>query len=125
MSVEKASGAAQPGFGNSDQIRDQSVEVNKSGRPLVVALKCFLILLFLAGVCVRIIGTELHATRVGDMLMLIGALGRLFLYARYSSRTNLIAEQQTKSPLKLRETPQPSVYDQRKRTPLERVISDE
>jgi len=124
MSVEKAREAAQQGFGNVELFRDQCVEFSKNAGPLVVALKCFLVLLFFAGVFVRIIFTELHATRVGDMLILIGALGRLFLSARYSSRTNFIAEQQT-MPLRLTESPQPLVYDQRKRTPLERVISDE
>jgi hypothetical protein len=124
MPVERARESAQPGFGNIDRIGDQCVEVSKSVRLVVVALKYFLIVLFLAGVFVRIVNTELHATRVGDMLILIGALGRLFLYARYSSRTNFLAEQPA-SPLKLSETSEPSVYDQRKRTPLERVISDE
>lgn len=69
-------------FGNVEQVKDQCVEISKRKRPFTRALKSFLILTFLAGIFVRIFGTELHVLRVGQMLITVAVMGRLFLYVR-------------------------------------------
>src|SRR5687767_163221 len=59
MSLPAAKDAALKRFGNVEQIKDQCVEISKSNRPLIRALKFLLILVFLLGVLVRIFGPEL------------------------------------------------------------------
>ena len=79
---EEASASALRRFGNVEQIKDECVEISNRQRPLTRALKSFMVLTFLAGILVRIFGTELHVDRVGQMLIAIGVLGLLFLYVR-------------------------------------------
>ena len=80
--VEDARASALKSFGDVEQVKDECVEISQRRHPFTRALKSFLILVFLAGVFVRIFGTELHVDRVGDMLIAIAVMGRLFLYVR-------------------------------------------
>ena len=80
--LEEARASALRRFGDVEQIKDECVEISKRNRPLTRALKVFFVLIFLAGILVRIVGTELHVDRVGQMLIAIGAMGRLFMYVR-------------------------------------------
>ena len=80
--VEEARAAALKSFGDVEQVKDECVEISKRKHPFTRALKSFFILVFLAGVFVRILGTELHVDRVGTMLITIAVIGRLFLYVR-------------------------------------------
>lgn len=125
MPLKEARDAAVKRFGNVEQIKEQCVEISRNNRPLIRTLKFLLILVFLAGVCVRIFSPELHVTRMGDVLIYVGILGRLFFYVRglHPSQFN---SQPNSSPLMLNDTRHTPVnaYDQSKRTPLERVISD-
>jgi len=126
MSLAEAKDAASKCFGNVEQIRDQCVEISRSNRPLIRALKSFLILVFLVGVLVRIFSTEFHLTRVGDILIAVGVLSRLLLYVHSLTPSSFLSKPETSSPLMLNEDGRASIeaYDQRKRTPVERVISD-
>ncbi len=127
MSPEEANAAALERFGNVEQIKDQCVEISRRSNPLLRALKSFLILVFLAGVLVRVFSTEFHVLHVGDILMAVGVLGRLLVYVRGLNPSSFLSSHETLSPLILNENPQTSfaVYDQRKRTRVERVISDQ
>ena len=80
--VEEARAFALKTFGDVEEVKDECVEISKRKHPFVRALKSFLILVFLAGVFVRIFGAELHVLRVGTMLITIAVMGRLFLYVR-------------------------------------------
>lgn len=68
------------------------------------ALKSFFILLFLAGILVRIFSDELHVDRVGQMLIAIGVMGRLFLYVRGLKPAVFRQKSDTSSPLMLNST---------------------
>jgi hypothetical protein len=126
MSPEEANAAALERFGNVEQIKDQCVEISTRSNPLLRALKSFLILVFLAGVLVRVFSTEFHVLHVGDILIAVGVLGRLLVYVRGLNPSSFLSRPETSSPLMLNENGQASImaYDQRKRTPVERVISD-
>ena len=91
-------------FGNVEQVKDQCVEISKRKRPFTRALNSFLILTFLAGIFVRILGTELHVSRVGQMLIAIAVMGRLFLYVRGLKPTGFRPKSDTSSPLMLNST---------------------
>lgn len=126
MPLPEAREAALKRFGNVEQIKEQCAEISRNNRPLIRALKFLLILVFLSGVCVRIFSPELHLTRMGDVLIYVGILGRLFFYVRGLSPSQFTSPPGNSSPLMLKDTVVPpfNAYDQSKRTPLERVISD-
>jgi hypothetical protein len=100
--VADARAAALSRFGDVEQIKDECVEISKRSRPLTRALKTFFVLTFLAGILVRIFGNELHVDRVGQMLIAIGFMGRLFMYVRGSRPAGLHPKSDT--PLRLNST---------------------
>ena len=111
-------------FGNIEQIRNQCLEISMRNRRGTRALKSFLILVFLTGVLVRVLGTEYHVTRMGTVLIALGLLGRLLLYVRSLNPSSFLAKDYDSSPLKLNDSQMSfAPYDQRMRTPVERVIS--
>ena len=126
MPLPAAKDAALKRFGNVEQIKEQCVEITRNNRPLIRALKFILILVFLAGVCVRIFSPELHLTRIGDVLIYVAVLGRLLFYVRGLNPSQFNSQPENSSPLMLKDTALTPInaYDQSKRTPLERVISD-
>jgi hypothetical protein len=124
MSFEEAREAAFTRFGNFEQITDECAQIKRRQHPVVRALKLFLVLIFLSGVVIRIFAPEYHVTHVGSLLMAVGLLGRLWLYLRGLVPSSFISKSEESSPLKLRDDVQSSfaVYDQKKHTPVERVI---
>jgi hypothetical protein len=125
MSPEEAKEAALKRFGDIEQIRDQCSQISRRSQPVVRALKTLFLLLFLCGVLLRVSFTELHITHVGDLLIIVPALGRLLLYVRTLNPSSFTSKPATSSPLMLRErTELFAAYDQRNLTPVERVISD-
>ena len=126
MSLDQAHDAALKQFGNIDQIKTECAEISRRSNPLLRALKAFMVLVFLLGILVRVFSFDFHLTRVGDILIVVGVLGRLLLYLRGLTPSSYLSKTDTLSPLQLMDEPQPSisVYDQKKRTPVERVIFD-
>lgn len=120
---DEARALAQQRFGNVEQIRDQCVEVRRRNHPSLRALKFVFGLIFLIGVFVRVFSPEYHITRVGSILMAVGVLSRLFLYVRGLSPSSFTNPDDS-APLKLFDSKVSiAAYDQRERTPVERVIS--
>jgi hypothetical protein len=126
MPLAHAKDAALKRFGNVDQIRDQCIEISRRNHPALRVLKFLLVLIVLTGVLVRVLGTEFHVTRLGDLLIAVGILGRLLVYVRGLNASSFLSRPETSSPLKLIEKGRQSivVYDQSMRTPVERIISD-
>ena len=123
LSWEEARAKAQQRFGNLEQFRDQCVEIGRRNRPSLRALKLLVSLIFLLGILVRVFSPEYHVTRVGTILMAVGFLGRLLLYVRCLNPSS-ITNQVDSAPLKLFDSKVSiEAYDQRNRTPVERVIS--
>ena len=111
-------------FGNVDQIRDECLKIVRRNQPLVLALKWLCGFVFVGGVLVRIYGADYHITRVGTLLMEVAALARLLLYLRGKSPAKHTKGDDDSALLKLDISPVSlAAYDQRGRTPVERVIS--
>jgi hypothetical protein len=124
ISWDEAQASALERFGNVAQIRDECLRIARRNSPAVLALKWFLGFVFVAGVLLRVFSTEFHLTRVGDILMEIGVLGRLLLYLRGATRSKYLQESDDSSPLKLSGSRLPlDTYDQNGRTPVERILS--
>ena len=121
---EQAQATARAQFGNVEQIRDECVRISRRNHPVILALKWFFGFVFVTGVLVRIFGTDYHVTRIGDLLMEVGALGRLLLYLRGKSPASYLKRHDESALLKLDVAPLSlTTYDQRGRTPVERVVS--
>jgi hypothetical protein len=126
MPLAQAKDAALKRFGNVDQIKDQCIEISRRNHPALRALKSLLVLIVLTGVLVRVLGTELHVSRVGDLLIAVGILGRLLVYVRGLNPSGFLSRPATSSPLMLNENRRQSFVacDQSMHTPVERIISD-
>ena len=121
---EQAQAEAMKRFGNVEQIRDECVKIARRNQPVVLGLKWFFACVFLFGILVRLFSTDYHVTRIGDLLMEVGALARLLLYLRGKSPSKHVRGDDESALLKLDISPLSlAAYDQRGRTPVERVIS--
>ena len=114
--IEEARASALTRFGNVEEIKEECVEISKRKRPVTRALKSFFILTFLAGIFIRIFATELQVDRVGQMLIAIGVMGRVFLYVRDLKPAGFRPKPDTSSSLMLNSTanmpkPPASLFD--------------
>ena len=124
MSWDEAQATALRRFGDVEQIRDECVRIARRNHAAVLALKWFFGFVFVSGILVRIFSTDYHVTRIGDLLMEVGALGRLLLYLRGRTRSTYVHGPDDSVSLKLNDSPLSfAPYDQRGRTPIERVFS--
>jgi hypothetical protein len=124
MSREAAEGAALRRFGNVERIKDQCLAIRRRSQPVLVALKSFLILIFISGIVLRVLSTTLNFRRMGDLLIAIPILSGLLLYVRHSNASSFISNAETALSLGLSENLQVTAYDKAMRTPVERLISD-
>lgn len=123
MPWDEAQARALERFGNFEQIRDECVRLARRNHPLLSALKWFFGFVFVTGVLVRVFSPEYHLTRVGDILIAVGVLSRLLLYLRGVNPSQYLSKPDNSSLIKLNEISL-AAYDGKKRTPIERVISD-
>ncbi|MGI9108300.1 MAG: permease prefix domain 1-containing protein [Pyrinomonadaceae bacterium] len=127
MSPAAATDAALKRFGDLERIKSQCVEISRRSQPIIRALKTFLILVFLAGVLMRVFSSVPQFRQIADTLMAVAALSRLLLYARGLSPSNFLPKSETVSPSLFNDGSQRpfAANHAGKRTPIERVISDE
>lgn len=127
MTLAEAEEATLKRFGDIEPIKDQCVAIRRRSHPFMRAVKSFLIAVFLFGVLARIFSADIYDRQVGNMLMMIAALGRLLIHARGLSLSSFIPKNETSSPLRLSADGRISipVKDRKELTPLERVIADE
>ncbi|MFN2511812.1 MAG: permease prefix domain 1-containing protein [Pyrinomonadaceae bacterium] len=126
MSPAEAREAAVRRFGNVERIKGKCLAISRRHQPFVVALKSFLVFMFLAGIWVRMRSTDLDTRHLGGLLIAVPILSRLFLYVRDLNPSTSLSKPETVSPLRLNEDAQPlfKSYDQGMLTPVERLISD-
>ena len=122
LSLEEAKDAALRQFGNVEQITDQCAEIRRRRHPFVLALKCLLTVIFLAGILLRVLAGDVHIKHCGDLLSAVSILSWALLYARLHT-SQFLSQPETSSPLKLTDQTSFAIYDRRKRSPVERVIS--
>ena len=125
LALDEAQAASLKRFGNLEQVKRECVAIGKRRRSLMRVLKVFFTGFFLAGIIVRVFATELQFTHLGGVLMMVAVSGRLFLYVRGLGPLRLPSTDQN-MPLRLNEgsTMPVAAYDDQKRTPTERLISE-
>ena len=108
------------------EIENESVETSDKRNTILLLVKVCLFTVFLLGVLIRIFIPIETFRHLADVLMMIAVLGRLFMYVRALNPSLFFPKQDNSSPLSLIEKKETNLssYDQRSRTPLERVISD-
>jgi hypothetical protein len=113
-------------FGDVERVRRQCVAIRKKNSPVFRAIKSFLILVFLAGILLRVFSAELNFRHMGDILMIIGIFGRLFIYVRGLSvaTARLTPDAPTLLRLTRVEGGASAQQDEGTLTPVERLILD-
>lgn len=108
---------AEKRFGNVERIKDECVRISKRTTVLTWVLNAAFLMFLFVGLFVRIIGPEMHVRRVGDVMMMIGGLGVLLVYAKHAGAMVLRSNTQR---LGLNKTT-PVNFDEQGRTPFDRV----
>jgi hypothetical protein len=124
MSLSEARDAALRRFGNVEQVKDQCLQISRSNGALTRVLKSFLILVLLVGILLRVFSSELNVHHLGDILIFVAVSGRLFFYVRSLKPSHFPSKHDPSLMLKHHGLTSFTAYDQKGRTPVERVISD-
>ena len=113
-------------FGDFAQIKTQCIRIGKQNGARTLAMRILFTAAFLLGVLIRIVSSEFHVTRVGDLLIMISVFGGLLLYSKRSGPT-LFRTARKPFQLGLNKTSDsmPLGFDDKGRTPFERVSADD
>ena len=111
MSSEEAKEAAIKRFGNVERIKAQCLAISNRNHPLLRALKSLLILVALVGGLVRFLGADYHVIHIGEVLIMVGVLGRLLLYVRGLNPSSVLSKPEPSSPLMLNSVTQAKERD--------------
>jgi hypothetical protein len=126
LSVDESLTRAELRFGNIAQVKEQCVQIGSQNSAGTWAMKTLFTLAFLLGVLIRISSAEYHLTRVGDVLIMIAIFGGLLLMGK---RIRVGDFMPAPEPIRLglRRGPHsvPRAFDEKGRTPFERVQADD
>jgi hypothetical protein len=127
LAQHEASAATRNQFGQVEPPKQECIEISKRRQPVTRFLKALFVLLFVGGAFIRAGKVNLQVTRVGDVLMMVGVLGNLLMYVRSLSPANFSSGEKSLFWLRLFERSPRVVppYDEKNRTPTERVISND
>lgn len=122
MTLKEAEKEASKRFGSVERIKNQCVEISERSRPLMRALKFFLVVVFLGGVLTRIVSADIYGRQIGNMLTAIAVLGGLLIYVRGLRSSSFVPANENPSPLGLSDIEHAPFETT---APLERIIADE
>ena len=112
-------------FGDFAEIKVRCVRIASRNSARMRAMKILFAVAFCLGVLIRVFSPEYHLTRVGDLLMMIAVSGGLLVFAKRIGATDFRTEG---SPLGLGlrdgSESMPVSFDEKGRTPFERVRGD-
>ncbi|HSE33846.1 MAG TPA: hypothetical protein VLA93_19905 [Pyrinomonadaceae bacterium] len=109
-----------------NELNGEFVEISDQHNSILLLIKVCLFTVFLLGVLMRIFIPIETFRHLADVLMMLAVLGRLFIYVKALNPSLFLPKQDNSAPLSLIDKKEAivSTYDQRTRTPLERVIGD-
>lgn len=120
-SHEQSKAMAEARFGNVNRIKKECVRIGSGKTVLIWLLDAVFMMSLLIGLLLRLFGSEMHVNRVGDVMMMIGGLGILLVYAKQCGAN--VFNSTSNKPLGLN-TP-PVGFDEKGRTPFDRVRADD
>lgn len=126
LTSEEAYARAALRFGNFAQIKMQCIRIGKQNGARTLAMRILFTVAFLLGVLIRILSSEFHVTRVGDLLIMISVFGGLLLYAKRRGPTVFRGGRKPfQLGLNKASDSMPLSFDDKGRTPFERVRADD
>jgi hypothetical protein len=125
LTPEASLAKAELRFGDFAQVRMQCVQIAFQSSARTRVMKMLFIITFLVGLLIKLMGPEFHTARIGHLLMAIGILGGLLLFATRVGATRFTPDR-TSFRLGLFENSDaiPVSFDEQGRTPFERVRDD-
>lgn len=121
ISREQSRTMAEVRFGNVSRIKKECVRIGSGKTVLIWVLDAVFMMSLMLGFLLRLFVPEMHVNRVGDVMMMIGGLGILLVYAKQCGAN--VFNSTSQKPLGLN-TP-PIGFDEKGRTPFDRVRSDD
>ena len=120
LSREESKVMAEKRFGDVKKIRTECVRISSGKTVLLWILNSVFLFSLFAGLVVRVLAPELHIRRVGDVMMMIGGLGVLFVYAKQAGA--MVFKSDVKPfKLGLHKPTVPISFDEKGRSPFDRV----
>ena len=120
ISRERSRSMAEARFGNVKQIKKECMRIGSGKTFLIWILDAVFMMSLVLGLLLRLFVPEMHVNRVGDVMMMIGGLGILLVYAKQCGAN--VFNSTSQKPLGLN-TP-PVGFDEKGRTPFDRVRED-
>jgi hypothetical protein len=123
VSSEKSKAMAEARFGNVEKIRTECIQISSRKSVLIWLLNSVFMLSFVVGFFLRMLVPEVHVHQVGNVMMMIGGLGILLVYAKQAGARVLNS---SAKPVRLGLNNAPPVaFDEQGRTPFDRVRADD
>jgi hypothetical protein len=110
-------------FGNVENVRRECLRISSGKSVLIWLLNTVFLLSLLVGLLLKVFVPEVHINQVGNVLMMIGTLGILLVYAKQAGASVYRSTGKTFR-LGLQNTP-PLSFDEKGRTPFDRVRADD
>jgi hypothetical protein len=117
VTAEKSRVMAEARFGNVEKVKTECVRISKRTTVISWLLNAMFLMFLFIGLSVWIIGPEMHIRRVGNVMMMIGGLGILLVYAKHAGAMMLNSKIQRLGLNK----PTLVNFDEQGRTPFDRV----
>jgi hypothetical protein len=119
LSHDKSEAMAKARFGDVEKIRDECIQISARRSVLIWVLNSVFLLNLLIGLVLRVVAPVAQITHVGDVMMMIGGLGILLVYAKQAG-ARMLSSDSEKFQLGLNNAP-PVSFDEQGRTPFDRV----
>lgn len=110
-------------FGNVEKIRSECIRISARNSVLTWLLNMMFLLSLIIGLLLRSLVPQAQINRVGDVMMMIGGLGILLVYAKHAGARMLHSDSEA-TRLGLNNGP-PVAFDEKGRTPFDRVRVDD
>ena len=120
LSRDESQVMAEKRFGDVKKIRNECVRISSGKTVLLWILNSVFLFSLFVGLVIRVLAPELHIRRVGDVMMMIGGLGVLFVYAKQAGA--MVFKSDAKPfKLGLHKPTVPVSFDEKGRSPFDRV----
>ena len=123
LSTEDSQVMARARFGDVEKVRKECIRIGSGTTVLIWILNSVFLLSLFVGLMLRAMVSENNLHHVGDVLMMIGGLGILLVYAKRAG-TTVFRSKAESFRLGLNNSP-PVSFDDQGRTPFDRVRADE
>jgi hypothetical protein len=124
LSDEESMAKAKARFGDVEKIRSECIRISSRSTVLLWILNSVFLFNLFVGLVLRVTASVLTVRRVGDVMMMIGGLGILLVYAKQAG-THVVKAEGQSIKLGLQKPTVPVSFDDKGRTPFDRVRSEE